>query len=399
MPTHHAPVPAPATAAPATAAPATATAAPATAAPATATAAPATAAPATATAAPATAAPATAAQAPVPAPATAAPVAASRALRDAILAWYAVRGRDLAFRGTTDPYAILVSEAMAQQTQAARAAGYWTRFLDEFPTVHALAAATPAAVLRAWRGLGYNRRAIALRRAAIAIVQEHGGVVPHDLDALERLPGVGPYTARAVAALAFRRRVGAVDVNVRRVLARSLGGSLDAFSAADLQAAADASVPTKAPGVWTHALMDVGATFCKPRDPLCGGCPARGACRYAASGMPAARGLPLDPGPGRIARERPVRERPARERPARERPARERPARERRAPFRTTSRWLRGQILDLLRDSPDDAWAPVPMSIGLHGDAAVAAALVGLERDGLIQRHPDDPGRARLPID
>ena len=120
-------------------------------------------------------------------------------LREAILGWYATRGRTLPFRDTADPYAILVSEAMAQQTQAARAGEAWTRFMATFPTVHALADATPADVLRAWQGLGYNRRAINLQRAARIIVEEHDGVVPSDLGALEALPGVGPYTARAVA--------------------------------------------------------------------------------------------------------------------------------------------------------------------------------------------------------
>ena len=125
------------------------------------------------------------------------------ALRDAILDWYVARARSLPFRGSTDPYAILVSEAMAQQTQAARAGDAWTRFMDRFPTVEALAAATPADVLRAWQGLGYNRRALNLWRAARRIVDEFGGRVPADLADLESLPGVGPYTARAVAALAF----------------------------------------------------------------------------------------------------------------------------------------------------------------------------------------------------
>lgn len=300
--------------------------------------------------------------------------AASPELRDAILDWYADRGRELAFRGTTDPYAILVSELMAQQTQAARAAEYWTRFMIEFPTVQALAQATPAAVLRAWRGLGYNRRAIALRQAAIAILRDHDGHVPDDLEALGRLPGVGPYTARAVAALAFGRPVGAVDVNVRRVLNRALGGTLDAFSPAELQAVADASVPTDAPGLWTHALMDIGATFCKPQVPRCESCPAQVACRYAATADRPERALARPEPAARGTRETP-------------------------APFSTTSRWLRGRILDLLRDAHGDAWSQVPVSIGTHDHAAVARAIEALARDGLLERDPTDPNRARLPID
>jgi A/G-specific adenine glycosylase len=138
--------------------------------------------------------------------------------RDAILAWYAANGRRLTFRETNDPYAILVSEVIAQQTQAARAAEYWQRFLARFPTVAVLAAASPADVQRAWQGLGYNRRALAIWRASRAIEAEHGGKVPDSVEDLEALPGVGRYTARAVAAIAFGRRVGRVSRDVRTVL-------------------------------------------------------------------------------------------------------------------------------------------------------------------------------------
>ncbi|MEO7665017.1 MAG: NAD(P)H-hydrate epimerase, partial [Candidatus Limnocylindrales bacterium] len=136
-------------------------------------------------------------------PALPAVPAVPESMRVAIVDWFDADARPLAFRGATDPWAILVAEAMAQQTQAARAAEAWTRFLVEFPNPASLATSTPADVLRAWRGLGYNRRALALRAAAATIVAEHGGRVPADIDALLRLPGVGPYTARAVAALAI----------------------------------------------------------------------------------------------------------------------------------------------------------------------------------------------------
>ena len=147
------------------------------------------------------------------------------ALRDAILDWYAARGRDpRRSAAATDPYAILVSEAMAQQTQAARAGEAWTRFMDRFPTVEALAAATPADVLRAWQGLGYNRRALNLWRAARRIVDEHGGRVPADLRDLERCRASG----RTRLGPSRRSRsgcpVGAVDTNVRRVLGRIVAG-------------------------------------------------------------------------------------------------------------------------------------------------------------------------------
>lgn len=302
-------------------------------------------------------------------------------MRAAILAWFDAEGRPLAFRATTDPYAVLVSEAMAQQTQAARAAEAWARFMAEFPTVRVLAAATPAAVLRAWRGLGYNRRALALRRAAIIIASEHGGQVPDDIDALRRLPGVGPYTARAVAALAFGRPVGAVDTNVRRVLSRAVGGRLDAFTAVDLQAIADASVPDDRPGRWTHALMDVGATFCRPRAPRCDACPARAWCRATVEGTANAAASPAAPRRTRRSRTGDGAG----------------PARDAPAPFSSTSRWLRGRILDALRDAPADAWARIDAPFGDHDAPAVEAAIAALALDGLAERHPSHPRLARLP--
>ena len=209
--------------------------------------------------------------------------AASPELQSAILGWYDAHGRSLAFRTTSDPYAVLVSEVMAQQTQIGRVSEAWAAFLAAFPTIAALADATPADVLRAWRGLGYNRRALNLWRAARVVVEEHGGELPRDVAALERLPGIGPYTARAVAAIAFGLPVGAVDTNVRRVLARALTGSRDGLPAKELQRVADESVPRARPADWTHALMDVGATFCRPTAPRCGDCPARAQCRYAAT--------------------------------------------------------------------------------------------------------------------
>jgi A/G-specific adenine glycosylase len=308
------------------------------------------------------------------------------ALRDAILAWYAARGRRLPFRGSTDPYAILVSEAMAQQTQAARAGQAWIRFIDLFPTVPSLAAATPAEVLRAWQGLGYNRRALNLWRAARRIVEVHGGRVPADLAALRDLPGVGPYTARAVAALAFGLPVGAVDTNVRRVLGRIVGADAGApLGAAALQAIADAAVPPDQPGEWTHALMDLGAMLCRPRAPECEGCPARRWCRYASGDVPPRPGADAsdvhhtraDPSHAHAGETSPV--------------------------FATTSRWLRGQIIDRLRAARGDDWTVVEGSIGVHDLAAVAVALQALTRDGLVELDQSGPGgsgiRARLPIE
>lgn len=303
--------------------------------------------------------------------------------RAAILAWYLERGRPLAFRRTTDPYAILVSEAMAQQTQAARAAAYWERFIERFPTVQALAGSTPADVLRSWAGLGYDRRALALWRAARVIVDEHGGTVPDSVAALQALPGVGPYTARAVAALAYGLPVGAVDVNVRRVLGRIVAGSEVALSAAELQAVADGAVPPDAPGTWTHALMDLGATVCRPRRPACPSCPALAWCRFAT-----AAGDGVVPRAGSVPRA-----------------ASGRADRVPAVPFASTTRWLRGRILDRLRALPDGRWAAISGPIGDHDGPAVRAALRALAREGMIEvdTSPDAPidadvPRVRLPL-
>lgn len=289
--------------------------------------------------------------------------------RDAILAWYAERGRPLAFRRTTDPYAVLVSEAMAQQTQAARAAAYWERWMVRFPTVADLAAAAPADVLRAWAGLGYDRRALALWRAAGTIVAKHGGRVPSSVAELEALPGVGPYTARAVAAIAFGTPVGAVDVNVRRVLGRIAAGSATALTTREMQTLADAVVPPDRPAAWTHAVMDIGATLCRPNRPRCEDCPARPWCRAAAS---ASNGTTL----------------------------RRTAAREPAAPFASTNRWLRGRILDRLRAAPDGTWIALDARIGEHERDRVETAVRAMAADGVAEMTVDTDGtlRARLPL-
>jgi A/G-specific adenine glycosylase len=289
----------------------------------------------------------------------------------AILAWYDARGRTLPFRGVGDPYLVLVSEVMAQQTQIARVGDAWREFTATFPSFAHLAAASPADVLRAWRGLGYNRRALNLWRTAKLVVESHTGRLPAEVETLERLPGIGPYTARAVAAIAFGAPVGAVDTNVRRVLGRTLSGSIDGFSAVELQRRADASVPPSRPADWTHALMDVGATFCRTSRPDCGACPARPWCRYAA----AAGSLEAAAAVGSVA-VRPVRK----------------------SSFPSSSRWLRGRILDRLRETEGAEWHDLVAPIGDHDGAAVALAMGLLAAEGLIELHPVTELRARLPL-
>ena len=200
---------------------------------------------------------------------------AVRSVRRAVLGWYREQRRDFPWRRTRDPYAVLVSEVMLQQTQADRVAPRFERFMERFPSAEALAAAPVADVLAEWNGLGYNRRALSLRRAA-AQVAERGW--PSDVAGLERLPGVGPYTARAVASLAFGRAVGVVDTNVRRWLVRRFGV---ADSPRALQSASDAlAAPGRGASVagWTHATMELGAQMCRPRRPRCAECPLAPAC-------------------------------------------------------------------------------------------------------------------------
>jgi A/G-specific adenine glycosylase len=202
--------------------------------------------------------------------------------RERVLAWFAQAGRDLPWRATRDPYRVLVAEVLAQQTQAARAAAAWPRFLERFPDTATLAAAAPAEVLRAWQGLGYNRRALALHRTAQA-VEERGGW-PDTVEGLAALPGVGPYTARAVACFALEQPVAPVDTNVARVLARSLAGADPAqLTQAARQRLADQATPRDQPWGWSSALMDVGALHCRPR-PRCHGCPLEPSCRWRALG-------------------------------------------------------------------------------------------------------------------
>jgi A/G-specific adenine glycosylase len=267
-------------------------------------------------------------------------------VRCAILDWYAREQRDFPWRGTSDPWAVLVSEVMLQQTQASRVAQHFPAFLARFPTPAAMATAQDRDVLAAWSGLGYNRRALALRRAAKAL--EASGWPP-DVAGLERLPGVGPYTARAVAALALGQAVGAVDTNVRRWLVRRF--ELDPLTPAPLlqgladELAADARGPSEAAD-WMHASMEFGARVCSARAPRCVSCPVADGCpsRDRAVHVPVAR----------------------------------------QAPFGGSARAARGAILRALSAAPDHA---LPIGrLGRLGADAAADVLTALERDGLVHR-------------
>jgi A/G-specific adenine glycosylase len=203
-----------------------------------------------------------------------------RSIRQRLLTWYATERRDFPWRRTRDPWAVLVSEVMLQQTQASRVVERFPPFLERFPTTQAMADASEAEVLVAWAGLGYNRRALALRRVAME-VQRDGW--PGDVDGLRRLPGIGPYTSRAVAALAFGRPVGAVDTNVRRWLTRRFGLPIPTGAGllqelADGLAVAGDQVPPDEAAAWMHASMEFGGRICRARAPDCPACPIARGC-------------------------------------------------------------------------------------------------------------------------
>ncbi|MDH3752363.1 MAG: A/G-specific adenine glycosylase [Acidimicrobiia bacterium] len=270
------------------------------------------------------------------------------AMRRGLLRWVAEQGRDLPWRNTRDPWAVLVSELMLQQTQVARVVPRYLAFLDHFPTPAACAAARRADVVRAWHGLGYNRRAVFLHRCATRVVDEHDGKLPDDLDALLRLPGVGPYTARAVLAFAFERDVAVVDTNVGRIAARLAGSRLTTTQA---QAAADSLVPPRAGWQWNQAMLDLGATVCTKRAPSCRECPVHMACRW--------RGRGPDPAHGSAATTSPQ------------------------STFEGSDRQGRGRLVSALRVGPV-ALAAVPDVVGWDDVARVRVCIDSLRADGLV---------------
>ncbi|MFZ4731009.1 MAG: A/G-specific adenine glycosylase [Pirellulales bacterium] len=220
----------------------------------------------------------------------------SAVVQRALLAWYRRTARDLPWRRDPDPYRVWVSETMLQQTQVDRVRGAFVAFLEAFPTVGALAAADTEAVLRAWEGLGYYRRARQLQAAARVVMEEHGGQLPDSEVKLRRLPGIGRYTAAAILSIAHDRPVPIVEANSRRVLARLVGHDRPVGTAAGdepLWEVAAGLVPRRRAGSFNQALMDLGATVCTPRQPLCGRCPLAGCCAAHATGRSDAIPAPL----------------------------------------------------------------------------------------------------------
>lgn len=279
-------------------------------------------------------------------------------LRSAVLEWYGPRRHAYAWRrGPRSPYRTLVSEVMLQQTQAARVEPIFECFIAKFPDVGALAEASRADVLRSWAGLGYNRRGVALHEAARAIVRDHRGRVPRDRDTLRRLPGVGPYTAAAVASIGHGQPIAAMDTNVRRVTARAIHGTEPDEVAPDrLARDAQAWLDPSAPGEWNQALMDLGRECCRPA-PRCGDCPLASVCRFRAAGRTA------------------------------------RPSGRRQPPFEGSTRQVRGAVVEALRTRRSAEAHTLAARTG-HPARAIATATESLMRDGIVERTRS--GRFRL---
>ena len=282
---------------------------------------------------------------------------------DAVVDWYATAARDLPWRRPgVDAWAVLVSEVMLQQTPVARVEPVWRAWLDRWPTPADLAAASPAEVIRAWGKLGYPRRALRLREAAVAVVERHAGVVPDDVVALEALPGVGTYTARAVACFGYGQAQPVVDTNVRRVVTRLLHGRAQAGNAraADLDdvRALTPTDPERAVR-FSVAAMELGALVCVAGAPRCGVCPVRDRCAWRLAGFPP------DEGPPRRVQK-----------------------------FAGTDRQVRGRLLDVLRAAHHPVTAA---ELDTAWDDAVqrSRCLDSLLADGLVEQTTD--GRFRLP--
>jgi A/G-specific adenine glycosylase len=290
-------------------------------------------------------------------------------IRDGLLGWFKEHARDLPWRRTRDPYAILVSEVMLQQTQVDRVLPFYTRFLERFPTVQDLAHAATSDVIRIWSGLGYNRRAVNLQRAARAVVDEYGGSFPDDPADLKKLPGIGAYTAGAIAAFAHERDVAFLDTNMRRVVSRVTFGTESARES-DAIEAASALVPPGLGWTWNQALIEFGALQCTARRPACIICPLRDDCAAY----------------------------PTMQLTLQRKSSRTRQAKS--EPFESTSRYYRGRIVEALRALPADEPTGIALAdLGARVREGFTAddlpwlrdLIEGLERDGLALVAEDSP--------
>ena len=277
-------------------------------------------------------------------------------LQRALLSWYIRNGRKtLPWRQTRDPYLILVSEFMLQQTQVDRVIPSYERFVQRFPSFAALAQAPTSDVIRAWKSLGYNTRAVRLKRLAEKVMRDYGGALPQEKEALRTLPGIGEYTAAAVRVFAFERDDLAMDANLRRVMQRIMNGS-------------KVGAPPHRGYEWNSALMDLGALICTARAPSCTVCPVRTDCASA----------PFDP-----------------EQHKRLRSPRRKSAQQR-LPFHLTTRFARGRIVDRLRALPQgkrisllDLCADLIGTLPANSLDLIEPLVKQLESDGIVHRQGD----------
>lgn len=288
-------------------------------------------------------------------------------LQRRLLRWYRSFGRaELPWRTTRDPYFTLVSECMLQQTQVDRVVPAFAAFIARFPTLAALASASTADVLRMWRGLGYNSRAVRLHALAQAVVRDYRGEMPSSLDELRALPGIGPYTAAAVRAFAFDIDDAPIDTNIKRIVHRLFYGIEYPIRARELQLAAHAQalVPSGQAHDWNSAMMDLGATVCAARAPKCDACPIAADCAAA----------PIDAAALERARR-----------------AHAKPRRGSTQKFEESARFARGRIVDRLRDLPPgkkismlDLARDVAGLLPQRSDDEIAALVSALHREGLV---------------
>ncbi len=294
-------------------------------------------------------------------------------LHDTLLEWYAVHARDLPWRDTRNPYHVLVSEMMLQQTQVDRVVPRYHAFLEAYPHLHDLAAAPTADVIRMWAGLGYNRRAVNLQRTARILVESYGGDFPRSAAELRRLPGIGAYTAGAIVCFAFEQDVAFLDTNIRRILRRCvIGEEAPAPTEKALLEVAHTLLPPGRAWPWNQALMELGALACTALSPACPRCPWAALCRAHQQWQ----ALPPDTTAAYAKRQR--------------RPARA--VAERRAPYVGSSRYYRGRIVDVLRTLPADTAIPLAeLGAAIKEDFAdqdmawLRTLVEGLVRDGLAE--------------
>ncbi len=313
--------------------------------------------------------------------------ATTASIHKKVLVWFERSARDLPWRHTRDPYHILVAEMMLQQTQVERVLPRYAAFLATFPTLHDLAAASTADVIKLWAGLGYNRRAVNLQRIACIVRDEYAGQFPRHVEELQKLPGIGPYTSGAIACFAFEQDVPCIDTNIRRVLVRCFTALNDVEPMPNnrtLYTLAQSLIPVGQGWMWNQAIMEIGATVCTATDPKCWRCPLVSTCRAYAMWYSKDQHIfsethrdatihtnsfryPPTPQPMRRVAERTTQ------------------------PYIGSNRYYRGRIIDRLRELPPDTTLPQEQlaeyvnTTGQNDADWLQKIIDGLVRDGLVE--------------